>query len=113
LEESSSRNQLVKTDSDSPSLNNQSEIDLQQMSESVFGTGPALKTKLQLNCEQSENNFNVKKFVNKWLTLNGFLHEVYIPTLRKPIAKVIGNFTYFYIYKSEFFGVRIIHLEAF
>uniref|UniRef100_A0A915PEB4 SSD domain-containing protein n=1 Tax=Meloidogyne floridensis TaxID=298350 RepID=A0A915PEB4_9BILA len=87
LEESSSRNQLVKTDSDSPSLNNQSEIDLQQMSESVFGTGPALKTKLQLNCEQTENNFNVKKFVNKWLTLNGFLHEVYIPTLRKPIAK--------------------------
>uniref|UniRef100_A0A1I8B8P9 SSD domain-containing protein n=1 Tax=Meloidogyne hapla TaxID=6305 RepID=A0A1I8B8P9_MELHA len=87
LEESSSRNQLVKTDSDSPSLNNQSEIDLQQMSESVFGTSPALKTKLKLNCEKTENNFDFKKFVNKWLTLNGFLHEVYIPTLRKPIAK--------------------------
>ncbi|KAF7638648.1 SSD domain-containing protein [Meloidogyne graminicola] len=79
FKESSSSNQLVKNYYDFSSPNNQSEIDLQQISES---------------CKRNNNNnIEIKTFFNKWFTLN-----VYIPTLRKPIFKVIILFFCFLMF---------------
>lgn len=83
MEESSSRNQLVKTDS---IVTQQSEIDLQQMSEAVFGTNSPIKASTMKN--ELGGNGTEKKSMRKWYTLTGFLHEIYIPMLKQPVAKV-------------------------
>jgi hypothetical protein len=83
LEESSSKNQLVKTDS---VVTQHSEIDLQHMSEAVFGTNTPIKVN-----GGGMNNSSGKSTGRKWYTLTGFLHEIYIPFLRKPATKVNGE----------------------
>ena len=85
MEESSSRNQLVKTDS---VVTQQSEIDLQQMSEAVFGTHSPIKVSTAMKTGLGGNDTEKKSSMRKWYTLTGFLHEVYIPMLRQPAAKV-------------------------
>uniref|UniRef100_A0A914I5P3 SSD domain-containing protein n=1 Tax=Globodera rostochiensis TaxID=31243 RepID=A0A914I5P3_GLORO len=98
LEECSSRNQLVKTDSTVTTYS--SEIDLQQMSAVVFG--PPLSGQLMMSgsggTSSSSPSSTPKKSASlissassttKWYTLSGFLHGYYIPMLRRPIAKTI------------------------
>ncbi|KAL3113722.1 hypothetical protein niasHT_016011 [Heterodera trifolii] len=97
LEECSSRNQLVKTDS--TVTTHSSEIDLQQMSAAVFGppsSGPLMANGNfgpSSSPSSASNNKSVTssatKSLHKWYTLVGFLHGYYIPLLRRPIAKTV------------------------
>uniref|UniRef100_A0A183CG75 SSD domain-containing protein n=1 Tax=Globodera pallida TaxID=36090 RepID=A0A183CG75_GLOPA len=98
LEECSSRNQLVKTDS--TVTTHSSEIDLQQMSAVVFG--PPLSGQLMMSGsggtsssspsstpKKSSSLISSASSTAKWYTLSGFLHGYYIPMLRRPIAKTV------------------------